>query len=415
MAKSSRIVGLDIGSTKVCCVVAGPVSPDPDSDELAVIGVGEVPSEGLRKGVIVNLEKTVKAIEAAVRAAERMSGHRVDSVFAGLAGQHLRSINSKGVVAVANQDREITQKDVDRVIDAARTVSVPSDAEIIHVMPRGFVVDGQEGVRDAVGMSGARLEVETHIISGSTTAIQNVVKAVHAAGFNVDDVVSQSLASAEAVLNDNELELGVAVADIGGGTTDLAVFAEGAVHHTAVIPVGGNHVTNDLAIGLRTSLTDAEAAKINYGHALPQLIPRDEIIDIQPIGADRVAGVPRVYVAEIINPRAREIIELIRAELQRSGTDGLLPGGLVLTGGGAKLLGLPELAAEILDLPVRVGVPINVRGMSDKVAGPSFATAVGLVKWGAKVTAPAHSSNGTSAFSPGDMYQKTVRWLRDFF
>jgi cell division protein FtsA len=282
-------------------------------------------------------------------------------------------------------------------------------------MPRGFTVDGQEGVRDAVGMSGSRLEVETHIIAGATTAVQNVVKAVHAAGFNVDDLVTQSLASAEAVLNDNELDLGVAVADVGGGTTDVAIFADGSVHHTAVIPVGGNHVTNDLAIGLRTSLADAEAAKINYGHALPHLIPRDEVIDIQPIGAERVQGVPRIYLAEIINPRATELIELIRVELERSGQSGLLPGGLVLTGGGAKLLGLPELAAEILDLPVRVGVPINVRGMSDKVAGPSFATAVGLLKWGAKLAAPAHASNGSSALSLSEIFQRSRRWLRDFF
>jgi cell division protein FtsA len=264
-------------------------------------------------------------------------------------------------------------------------------------------------------MSGARLEVETHIITGATTAVQNVVKAVHSAGFNVDDVVTQSLASAEAVLNDNEMDLGVAVADIGGGTTDIAVFTDGSVLHTAVLPVGGNHVTNDLAIGLRTSLTDAESAKINYGHALPQLIPRDEIIDIQPIGSEKVQGVRRIYVSEIIEPRAREILMMLKAELERSGQFGLLPGGLVLTGGGAKLLGLPELAAEILDLPVRVGVPIDVRGMADKVAGPSFATSVGLIKWGAKLTGPAHASNGAPAVSLQDAYQKTLRWLRDFF
>jgi cell division protein FtsA len=411
--KNGRIVGLDIGSTKVCCVIATP--SESGDGELVISGVGEAPSEGLRKGVIVNLEKTVKAIETAVRAAERMSGHRVDAVFAGLAGPHMKSINSRGVVAVAAGDREITQRDVDRVIEAARSVAIPSDSEVIHVMPRGFVVDGQEGVRDAVGMSGARLEVETHIISGSTTAVQNVVKSVHSAGFNVEDLVIQSLASAEAVLNDNEIDMGVAVADIGGGTTDLAIFSDGSVIHTAVLPVGGNHVTNDLAIGLRTSLTDAESAKINYGHSLPQLIPRDEIIDIQPIGAEKAQGVPRVYVAEIIEPRAREILEMIRVELVRSGQAGLLPGGLVLTGGGAKLLGLPEMAAEALDLPVRVGVPINVRGMADKVAGPSFATAVGLIKWGAKLTAPAHASNGTAAVSLQDAYQRTLRWLRDFF
>ena len=414
MAKGGRLVGVDIGSTKVCCVIANP--PDPAlGEELVVTGVGEVPSEGLRKGVIVNLEKTVKAIESAVRAAERMSGHRVDSVYAGLAGGHMRSVNSHGVVAVAGGDREITQKDVDRVIDAARTVSIPNDSEVIHVMPRGYTVDGQEGVRDAVGMSGARLEVETHIISGASTAVQNVVKAVHGAGFNVDDLVTQSLASAESVLNDNELDLGVAVADIGGGTTDIAVFTEGSVIHTAVLPVGGNHVTNDLAIGLRASLTDAESAKINYGHALPQLIPRDEIIDIQPIGSEKVQGVPRAYLAEIIGPRAKEILDMIRAEIEASGQRGLLPGGLVLTGGGAKLLGLPELAAEVLDLPVRVGTPLKVRGMADKVAGPSFATSVGLIKWGAKLTTPSHASDGAGAQSLQDAYQKTLRWLRDFF
>jgi cell division protein FtsA len=335
MARNNHhLAGLDIGSTKVCCVVAGPGGADESFSEIAIAGVSEVPSEGLRRGVIVNLDKTVHAIETAVKAAERMSGHRIDTVIAGLAGQHMKSINSHGVVAVASQDREINQRDVDRVVDAAKSVSIASDSELIHVVPRGFVVDGQEGVKDAVGMSGSRLEVETHIITGATTAVQNVIKAVHAAGYNVDDLVTQSLASAEAVLNDNELNLGVAVADIGGGTTDLAVFTEGSVLHTEVIPVGGNHVTNDLAIGLRTSLVDAEAAKINYGHAIPQLIPREEVIDIQPIGADRLQGVPRAYVSEIIEPRAREIIELIQAQLRASGTDGLLPGGLVLTGGG---------------------------------------------------------------------------------
>jgi cell division protein FtsA len=414
MAKGGRLVGVDIGSTKVCCVVANPPEPGLTDDDLVITGVGEVPSEGLRKGVIVNLEKTVKAIEGAVRGAERMSGHRVDAVFAGLAGQHMKSVNSHGVVAVASGDREITQRDVDRVIDAARTVSIPNDSEVIHVMPRGFTVDGQEGVRDAVGMSGGRLEVETHIISGASTAVQNVVKAVHSAGYNIEDLVTQSLASAEAVLSDKEVELGVAVADIGGGTTDIAVFVDGSVTHTAVLPVGGNHITNDLAIGLRTSLTDAESAKINYGHALPQLIPRDEIIDIQPIGSEKVQGVPRAYVAEIIGPRAREIMEMIRQEISSSGKEGLLP-GLVLTGGGAKLLGLPEMAAEVLDLPVRVGTPINIRGMADRVAGPSFATAVGLIKWGARLTTPSHTSNGAGAASLQDAYQKTLRWLRDFF
>src|SRR6202011_1560988 len=342
MSKDGRIVGLDIGSTKVCCVIATP--SEAGDGELVISGVGEVPSEGLRKGVIVNLEKTVHAIEAAVRAAERMSGHRVDGVFAGIAGPHMKSINSRGVVAVAGGDREITQRGVDRVIEAARSVSVPSDAEVIHVMPRGFVVDGQEGVRDAVGMSGARLEVETHIITGSLTAVQNVVKCVHQAGMSVEDLVVQVLASAEAVLNDNELDLGVALVDVGGGTTDVALFTDGSGVHTAVLPVGATHVTNDIAIGLRTTLTEAEMLKVNYGHAIPACIPREEMVELHQIGQDRVQVVPRRHLAEIIAPRAREILEMVRLEMRRGGHDGFLPGGIVFTGGGCRLLGFTEAA-----------------------------------------------------------------------
>jgi cell division protein FtsA len=381
---------------------------------LNIIGVGESPSEGLRRGVVVNMEKTVRGITHAVEAAQRMCGHKVESVYVGMAGTHVLSQNSRGVIAVARSDREIGQEDVTRVIDAARAISVPNDREIIHVVPRGYVVDGQEGVRDAVGMSGARLEVEAHIITGSLTAVQNVVKCVHQAGLNVDDLVVQVLASAEAVLNDNELDLGVALVDIGGGTTDVALFTDGSVVQTAVLPIGANHVTNDLAIGLRTTLTEAEMLKVNYGHAIPAWIPKEEMVELHQIGQDRVQMVPRRHLAEIIAPRAKEILEMVRIAIGRGGHDGFLPAGIVLTGGGCRLMGLTEAAQSQLELPVRIGTPNGTTGMSDRVTGPSYATAIGLLRWGYKAR---HEHNGHVPVGAGvsAAASRTVRWLKDFF
>jgi cell division protein FtsA len=405
------VVGLDIGTTKVCCLVGEAT----EQDTLNIVGIGEAPSDGMRKGVVVNIEKTVKAIRAAVQAAELMAGHKIDSAYVGLAGNHLLSQNSRGMVAVARSDREIVAEDIARVMEAARAVSVPSDREIIHVVPRGYVVDGQEGVKDAVGMAGQRLEVETHIITGAMTAVQNVVKCVHNAGLNIDDVVMQALASAEAVLSDNEIELGVALVDIGGSTTDLAVFSEGSVLHSAVIPVGGAHVTNDIAIGLRTSVTDAETAKINYGHTMPFQIPGEELIELRQIGSDRLQSIPRRHLAEIIAPRAREIMSLVRAEIRRSGHDRLLPAGAVLTGGGARLMGAVDIGQSVLDLPVRVGLPTGCVGMSEKVSGPSYATAVGLLKWGIHADELDGHRNGAGKGAMQDLYGRTVRWFREFF
>ncbi len=411
MARSRRIIGLDIGTTKVCCLVGEPT----EHGTLNIVGIGEAPSDGLRKGVVVNIEKTIKAIRAAVQSAELVAGHKIDSAYVGLAGNHLVSQNSRGMVAVARADREIASDDIARVIEAARAVSVPSDREMIHVVPRGYVVDGQEGVKDAIGMAGQRLEVETHIITGAKTAVQNVVKCVHTAGLNVDDVVMQALASAEAVLSDNEIELGVALADIGGSTTDLAVFTEGSVLHSAVIPVGGTHVTNDLAIGLRTSVAEAEAIKMNYGHTLPAQIPPEEVIEIRQIGIEKLQGIPRRYVAEIIAPRAREILALVRAEIRRSGHDRLLPAGVVLTGGGARLMGAVEIGQQVLDLPVRIGLPTGCVGMIEKLNGPSYATAVGLLKWGLHSGGAIEHLNGSSGGTLQDLYNRTVRWFREFF
>jgi cell division protein FtsA len=406
------LVGLDLGTSKVAVVIA-------EADEygqLTVDGVGEVPADGLRKGVVVNIEKTVHAIQTAAVAAERMAGVRGESVTVSLAGPHLTSQNSRGVIAVSRPDREIGEEDVDRVVEAARAVSVPSDRQVIHVLPRTFTVDGQEGVKEAVGMTGHRLEVETHIVTGSQTAVQNVIKCVHQAGFDVEDVVSQGLASGDGVLSANEVDLGVCLIDIGAGTTDVVVFNEGSALHYAVLPVGGNHVTNDIAIGLRTTLAEAETLKLNYGHTLPEVIPSEERIDIRQVGGDRLQPTPRRFVAEIIGPRMREIFQLAREEVRRSGYDGLLPAGVVVTGGGARLMGTTDAAQAVFDSAVRLGLPMGIGGLADRVAGPSHAVAVGLVKWGARM-APPVSNGRVHHHSPvlSGAYQRTVRWLRDFF
>jgi cell division protein FtsA len=412
LSRRKRLVGLDLGTSKVAVVIA----EADDYGQLIVTGVAESPAEGLRKGVIVNIDKTVQAIQQAMIAAERMAGVRGESVVVSLAGPHITSQNSRGVIAVSRPDREIGGDDVHRVVEAARAVSVPNDRQVIHVLPRTFTVDGQEGVKDAVGMTGHRLEVETHIVTGAQTSVQNVIKCVHQAGLDVDDVVSQGLAAGEGVLNVNEVDLGVCLVDIGAGTTDIVVYNEGSALHMAVLPVGGNHVTNDIAIGLRTTLTEAETLKLSYGHTLADVIPPEERIEVRVVGGDRMQPTPRRYLAEIIGPRMREIFQLAREEVKRTGYDGLLPAGVVVTGGGARLMGTTDAAQAVFDSAVRLGLPGGIGGLADRVAGPSYATAVGLVKWGARVQP---SQNGRShqqqAPALAGAYQKTVRWLRDFF
>lgn len=407
------MVGLDLGTSKVAVVMA----EIDDYGQVIVTGVGESPAEGLRKGVVVNIDKTVQAVGLAVEGAERMSGTRVESVVCSVAGPHLTSQNSRGVVAVTRTDREIGGEDVHRVVEAAKAVSVASDRQVVHVLPRTFTVDGQEGVRDAVGMTGQRLEVETHIVTGAQTSIHNVVKCVHQAGFDIDDVVSQGLASGEAVLSPNEVELGVCVIDIGAGTTDVVVYNEGSALHLAVLPVGGNHVTNDVAIGLRTTLAEAETLKLNYGHTLPEVIPEEERIDVRQVGGERLTAVPRRHLAEIIGPRMREIFQLAHQEVRKSGYDGLLPAGVVVTGGAARLMGTTDAAQAIFDSSVRVGLPQGVGGLADRAAGPSYSTGVGLVRWAARLqpatNGKSHHHHQQAAI--GSAYQKTLRWLRDFF
>ena len=410
MSRRKRLVGLDLGTSKVAAVIA-------EADEhgqITVEGVGEVPAEGLRRGVVVNIEKTVHAIQGAMVAAERMAGVRGESVVVSLAGPHISSQTSRGVVAVSRPDREIAEDDVERVVEASRAISVPSDRQVIHVLPRTFTVDGQEGVKDAIGMTGHRLEVETHIVTGSQTSVQNVIKCVHQSGFDVDDVVGQGLASGEGVLTPNEVDLGVVLIDIGAGTTDVVVYNEGSALHLAVLPVGGNHVTNDIAIGLRTTLVEAEQLKLNYGHTLPEVIPAEERIDVRQVGGDRLRQTPRRLLAEIIGARVREIFQLAREEVRRSGYDGLLPAGVVVTGGGARLMGTTDAAQAVFDSAVRLGLPTGVGGLADRVAGPSYAVAVGLVKWGARML-PVQDARPHHGPVLSGAYQRTVRWLREFF
>jgi len=404
-------VGLDLGTSRVAVVIA---ESDDSGAQVSVIGVGESPSEGLRKGVVVNLDKTMAAIQAAAVAAERMAGQRIEQVVVSLAGTHLCSQNSTGVIAVARPDREIGEDDVQRVVEASRAVSVPSDRQVIHVIPRSYTVDGQEGVRDAVGMTGQRLEVETNIITGAQTAIQNVIKCVHGAGFDIEDVVCSGLAAGDAVLTQQELDLGVCLVGIGAGTTDVVVYNDGSARHLAVLPVGGNHVTSDIAIGLRTTLDEAETLKLNYGHTLPDVIDTGERVEVRQVGGDRIQALPRRFLAEIIGPRMREIFSMARDEVRKSGFDGLLPAGVVVTGGGGRLMGTTDAAQAVFNTSVRLGQPAGLVGLADRAHGPSFAVAVGLVKWGSRDQLRAYS-NGRQHVTLGSTYQKTVRWLRDFF
>ncbi len=411
MSRRKRSVGLDLGTSKVAVVIG----ESDDYGAINVIGVGEAPAEGLRRGVVVNIDKTVQAIQNAAVAAERMAGVRIESVLCSLAGPHITSQNSRGVIAVSRPDREIGGDDVHRVVEAARAVSVPSDRQVIHVLPRTFTVDGQEGVKDAVGMTGQRLEVETNIVTGAQTSVQNVIKCVHQAGFDVEDVVAHGLAAGEGVLSENEMDLGVCLIDIGAGTTDVVIYNQGSPLHIAVLPLGGNHVTNDIAIGLRTTLTDAEALKLNYGHTLAEVISPEERIEVRQVGGDRLQPTPRRYLAEIIGPRVREIFSMAREEVKRSGYDGLLPAGVVVTGGGARLMGTTDAAQAVFDSGVRLGLPCGVGGLADRAAGPSYSVAVGLVKWGTRLQPHTNGKNHHEPVALGSAYSKTVRWLRDFF
>jgi len=375
---ANTIVGLDLGTTKIACIIA-----EVDRDELKIVGVGTCnSSEGLRRGVVVNLEKTAKAIEKAVSDAEQMAGIKVDSVYAGIAGDHIRSINSRGVIAVARGSQEITQSDVDRVIDAAQAVYVPMDREMLHVIPQGFIVDTQRGIKDPIGMSGVRLEAEVHIVTGAVTSAENIYKSIKRAGLKVNDLVLQPLASSYAVLTPDEKALGVALLDIGGGTTDIALFYEDAICHTAVIGLGGHNLTNDIAIGLKTPYEQAELIKQKYGCATISEVKEDEMIAVSGVAGREERTISRQVLAQIIEPRMEEIFSLAHREIKRAEAGETIGAGIVLTGGSAKMAGATVLAEQVFNQPVRVGEPKGLGGITDLVRDPKYATAVGLVLYG---------------------------------
>jgi cell division protein FtsA len=374
--KEDLIVGLDIGTTKVCVIVAAP-----SGDGIDIIGIGTHPSRGLRKGVVVDIDATVHSIKQAVEEAELMADCEISSVYAGIAGSHIRAFNSHGVVAV--KDREVAPGDVKRVIDAAKAVSIPMDREVIHVIPQEFIIDDQDGIREPLGMSGVRLEAKIHIVTAAVTSAQNIVKCANKAGLNVMDIVLEPLASAEACLAEDERDLGVCLIDIGGGTTDVAVYGEGSIKHTSVLGLGGAHVSNDIAVGLRTPFDEAERVKKKFGVAAARFLSSDDVISVPSVGGRRPREVSRKLLCEIIEPRVDEILSLARQSLVKEGLEDRIPSGVVLTGGCSALEGVPDLAEEIFETPVRIGIPCRVGGLQDVVRGPMYATGVGLVLFGA--------------------------------
>lgn len=380
VARNDLVVGLDIGTTKTCCVVAR-LEEDRDPE---ICGVGVSPSTGVKRGIVVDLDATVHSIEAAVAEASQQCGFEITSALVGVTGEHITTLNSNGVIAITHSDREITEDDVERVLEASRVIVVPPERMILHAIPRSYSIDGQNGIKHPVGMSGTRLEVETHIVTGANTFLQNVEKCVTRAGIEVEDMVLEPLATGEAVLMPGERELGVCLVDIGGGTSDVAVFKEGEIYFSAVVPVGGRHVTNDLAQLLRMGVEDAEQLKVTQGCAVADGIGEDEAVNVRQIGSDAPRPFRRRALCQIIEARMQEVFQLVQKEVMKSGCYDQLAAGVVLTGGGALLRGTTECAARVLELPVRIGRPRGVAGLSDKVAGPAFATSVGLVRYGAR-------------------------------
>jgi len=408
MAKRENIVvGLDIGTTKICAIVGEEVK-----DGLEIIGIGTHPSRGLRKGVVVNIESTVESIKKAVEEAELMAGCEINRVYAGISGGHIKAFNSHGVIAV--KDGEISAADVARVIEAAQAVAIPPDREVVHVIPQEYIIDDQGGIQEPLGMNGIRLEVKVHIVTAAVTSAQNIVKCANKAGLDVADIALQQVASSEAVLNQDERDLGVALIDIGGGTTDIAVFHGGTIKYTTVIPLGGNQITGDIAVGLRTPSTEAEKIKKKFGCAMVSMVSEGENVEVSSVGGQKSRTVSRHILSEIIEPRVEEMFELVKREIMKSGYDGLIPSGIVLTGGTASMAGIVELAEQVFDLPVRMGMPSNIIGLADVVRDPMYSTGVGLLKYGAK-----HASGTKFRRGSANMFNKLVYrmkgWMKEFF
>lgn len=401
------IVGLDIGTTKICTVV-GEIT----ENGVDIIGIGTSPSVGLRKGVVINIESTVQSITKAVEEAELMAGCEITSVYAGIAGGHIKGFNSHGIVAI--NGREVKDTDLARVIDAAKAIAIPLDREVIHIIPQDYIIDDQDGIREPLGMSGVRLEAKVHVVTAAVSSAQNIIKCANRAGLNVSDIVLEQLASSEAVLNPDEKELGVALVDIGGGTTDIVVYADGSIKHTSVLAIGGSNLTNDIAVGLRTPINEATKIKEKYGCALSQLVSKDETIEVPSVGGREPRILSRKVLAEIIEPRVEEMMGLIYREILKSGYEDVLSSGIVITGGTTIMEGMPEMAEKIFEMPVRRGIPKGVGGLVDIISSPIYATGVGLVLFGTK-----QDTVHKFKIRDGNVYSKVKNrmkdWMSDFF
>lgn len=402
------IVGLDIGTSKVVAIV-GEATPD---DTIEVIGIGSHPSLGLKKGVVVNIESTVQSIQRAVEEAELMAGCHIHSVYTGIAGSHIRSLNSHGIVAI--REHEVTQADVDRVIDAAKAVAIPADQKILHILPQQFIIDAQDGIKEPIGMSGVRLEAKVHMVTGSVSAAQNIIKCVRRCGLEVDDIILEQLASSYAVLTEDEKELGVCLVDIGGGTTDIAVFTHGSIRHTAVIPIAGDQVTNDIAVALRTPTQNAETIKIQHACALTRMADPSEMVEVSGVSDRSTRKLSRAALAEVVEPRYEELFTLVQAELQRHGLEELIGSGIVVTGGSAKMTGVVELAEEIFQMPVRLGIPRYVTGLVDVLRNPIYSTGIGLLLYGRQQQLERQIDTSIHQGLTG-MWGKVRRWFQGNF
>jgi len=409
--QETMVVGLDIGTTKVCAII-GQYN---ENGMMEITGVGTTPSRGLRRGVVINIELTVKSVLNAIEAAEMMSGREVHDVYTGIAGGHIEGINSRGVVAVTGRNREITKEDVDRVIDAARAIVIPMDREVLHVIPQEFIVDEQGGIKNPLGMIGVRLESEVHIITGAVTSAQNIVRCVNRAGFKVNDIVLEPLASSKAVLSDDERELGVLLIDLGGGTTDILVYLEGAPYHTGVLSLGGDQVTNDLSIILKTPMESAEQIKRESGGCRMSLVEEEEDVVIPGVGGRPPRRISRKQIVEIIQPRMAEIFGMVKEQIDKKGYLKLLGGGVVITGGGSLLPGTAELASEIFGLPSRIGYPVKLGGLVEEYYNPMFATGVGLVLYGASRSSTEYFDTTSSEGTFSSVWERMRKWFKEFF
>lgn len=403
MSQKEIIAGLDVGTTKTCCVIS---EVDLDDGNIDIIGCGMVPSDGMRRGVVVNLDTTTEAIKGAVEKAQRMAGNvTIRSVVVGVTGEHVSSLNSRGVIAITSSDKEITHSDVDRVVESSKVIVLPPEREIVHAIPRGFIVDGQDGIKDPVGLAGSRLEVETHIVTAASSFLDNTIKCIHKAGLAIESTILEPIATSEAALIPAERELGVALVDIGGGTTDLAVFTNGEICYTAVLPIGGEYVTKDIGVGLRASYEEAERIKVGFGSASKEFISDDDVVEYTKIGADESTEIPRELLFRIIEPRMTEILTMIRTELIKSEQLDLLAAGIVITGGVSQMPGILDLANEVLNMPVRLASPRDIGGLHDTVDSPIYTTAVGLIINAAKRHTLLHEQEKSDTLKQG---------LRDF-